>query len=118
MAYMSFQADFADAQPFAAAAPARPAAGFTATEWAVIRLARRDNLATLRKPTRIGTIVRRMFGLDAVNRLADPRLEALRRAAVRCWHGARAIGQNEIDALTALGFRFDQIALLISHARA
>ncbi len=58
MAYMAFPADFAGSEVVAG-----PPASFTATEWAVIRLARRDSLASLDTPTAIGAFMRRAFGL-------------------------------------------------------
>ena len=57
--------------------------------------------------------MRRLFGLPAANRLADPRLEALRQAAVRCRHG-RALDVGQMEALLAHGFRFEQIASLFA----
>ena len=114
MAYLSF--DFAAGATIAPAAFTRPAARFTATEWAVIHLARRDGIATTHASTVVGRFVRRLFGIGTANRLADPRLEALRQAAVHCWHGSRTLGDDQINAMLASGFAFDQVALLSRHA--
>jgi hypothetical protein len=109
MAYLAF--DFA-AQADRAPALSGRDAGFSAIETAVIRLARTDKLATIRPPSRIGAFVRRFFGLAAANRLADPRLEALRCAVVMCRHGRRGLTEEQVGALVAQGFRFEQIASL------
>lgn len=99
----------------AGVAPTReaPRADFSAVEWTVIRLARRDGRSTAREGSRLGAMLRRLFGLARPNLLADPRLEALRRAAVRCWHGDR----RELDGLVVAGFRVEQVALLAAHVQ-
>jgi hypothetical protein len=109
MAYLAL--DFA-AQADRAGALAAPDAAFSDTEWAAIRLARIDGIATIRPVSRIGAGLRRLFGLTAANPLADPRLEALRRAAILCRKGAPALPADQVGALLAHGFRFEQIALL------
>lgn len=96
-------------------APDRDVARFTGTEWAVVRLARGDTLASIGPGTRLGTLILRLFGLERVNRLADPRLEALRQVAVLCWRRGGAIDQFATATLTAHGFDRDQIASLCAH---
>ena len=59
--------------------------------------------------------VRGMFGVRGGGPLADPRLEALRRAAVRYWRTGAAIEQAQVEALTASGFTLSQVALLSRH---
>jgi hypothetical protein len=116
MAYMAFDA----AADHAAASPVsylRPTVRFTPTEWAVIRLAQRDGPATLRPATRLGTKLRRLFGITAANRLADPRLEALRRVAVRCRLGAGRIDEAAVGEFLSHGFGLDQLALVAGYAR-
>jgi len=113
MAYLTF--DFAADHGLAPSALGEQPASFSATEWAVVRLSRRDGLATILAPSRIGTVARRLFGVPAANRLADPRLEALRRAAVLCRHGG-TLPRDQADALLAHGFRFEQIAALVDQA--
>jgi hypothetical protein len=109
MAYLSF--DFAVDGAQAPAALADPAAGFSATEWAVIRIAQADGIGTLQAPSRFGRFARRLFGLPAANRLADPRLEALRCAAVRGRLG-RPLEADQVRALRDHGFGLGQIAAL------
>jgi hypothetical protein len=112
MAYLAF--DFADAAQ-APATFARSASGFSAIEEAVLRIAATDGMGSIRAASRIGTIARRLFGLPAANRLADPRLEALRCAAVQCRH-KRPLPGDQVEALREHGFRLDQIALLSARA--
>ncbi len=65
--------------------PARRASGFSGLEWSVIALARREGLATLKEPSRISKALASLFGLHRGSRLADERLEALRRMAILGW---------------------------------
>lgn len=117
MAYLAFDLGYsAGARAASGAAFVHDAASFTPAEWLVIRLARRDGLRSLKPASRLRGLIKAVFGLGPVNPLADPRLEALRRAAICCWHGPRALDREQIDALLEAGFRFDQIALLAGHA--
>ena len=117
MAYMAF--DLADSTVDAAPVDAfgRRATGFTQTEWVVIRLARRERLGGLRPGSRLERLARRLFGLEPATQLANPRLEALRRAAIRCRQDTGTFGRAEMEVLLDVGFGFDQVALLASHAR-
>lgn len=76
----------------------------TALEWAVVALARRDRLATLRVPGRLSAALGKLFGTRANPRLADPRLETLRRVAVLAWHGGVVVPAGEIADFLAAGF--------------
>ena len=110
MAYRSFDEDSCFDVMAETASPI--GAAFTPIEWAVIGIARRDGIATVHRPSRLGTVLRRIFGLPAKNGLADPRLEALRQFAVRRWHGGAAIAQAEIEAFLSTGFTVAQMMLL------
>lgn len=112
MAYM-------DQQGFAAAAAASPArqsksGGFSALEWSVIALARRDSLASLEAPGPIARAFGSLFGLGAQGRLADSRLEALRRLAVHAWARGFALPLSEIARFKLAGFSADQAETLIA----
>lgn len=115
MAFIAF--DFASTT---GAAPAKDFAhqlcGFTRAEWIAIRLARCDGVASVRAASPIGSAVRRLFGLEPANRLADPRLEALRRVAVCCWR-QRPIDSRQVEALIGAGFSFDHVALIRAHVQ-
>ena len=63
--------------PIDVAVPAR----LGALEWLVVAIARRDRFSSLRRPGRLSTALRSVFG-SPNPMLADERLEALRRMAV------------------------------------
>ena len=102
-------------QPFLPA-PASPKAdhpaGFSALEWSVVMLARHDRPSSLREPGRVAIWLGRIFGEAFNRRLADPRLEALRRMAVLTWHHSYSVPKREIQAFFAAGFNADHYELL------
>ena len=113
MAYV----DFSEVQPAsgsrrAAAAPGNSVSGFSGLEWSVIALAQRDRLESLRQPGRISVALRALFGLWQDARLADGRLEALRRIAVLAWHKSYAVPVSELRAFLAAGFSVEQYEML------
>jgi hypothetical protein len=118
MAYLAFaEAGVPVAAPstiFTSPKPAAPAAKaqFTALEWSVVALAERDSLSTLRNPSRMAVALGNLFG-DARNpKLADPKLEALRRLAVLTWHHGYRIAESAVRAFVAAGFTLQQYELL------
>jgi hypothetical protein len=128
MAYQAFQEttggqvvlDRAPVPPAAPAATARtvspldvPTARLSALEWSVVALAERDRLSTLRTPGRVAIALGRLFGDTPNPRLADPRLEALRRVAVLTWHHGYTIPSAEVRAFLAAGFTNEQYELLV-----
>jgi hypothetical protein len=91
--------------------------GFTPLEWSVIRLARLDGLSTLREPGRVGRFFRWLIGRTGNPKLANERLEALRKIAVLSWHfGFSVPGQDVADFLSD-GFTPDQYELLVNSTR-
>lgn len=115
MAYLNF------AEPAGALAPAMarhdpvaPRPSLTALEWSVVALAQRDSLSSLEKPGRIATAMAVLFGGNRDNRLADPRLEALRRLSVHAWHRGFAVPASEIDAFQEAGFGPEHLELVIT----
>ncbi len=128
MAYQNFSEVGGNAMaPAPALAPARTAtarqdAGFSALEWSVVALAQRDSLASLEAPGRLSVALGVIFGGDRPNpRLADPRLEALRRISVHAWRKGYAVPLSELRAFHAAGFSEDQYEVLqtsISRGRA
>lgn len=113
--------DFGDTEQVEARdveAPTNP--GFSGLEWSVIALARRDRVASLREPGRIATALAALFGSSRPNRLADERLEALRRIAVWAWHHGYALPVSELRAFLGAGFSSEQYETLqtsIAHGR-
>lgn len=82
-------------------------------EWEVVRLAQRDGLGSLREPTALARLWGRMFGRDINRRLADPRLEALRRLAVLAWRYGYALPVSAIKEFKAAGFSLDQLEAVL-----
>lgn len=89
--------------------------GLSALEWSVVALAQRDRLSSLAKPGRLSVALGTVFGARRPNpRLADPRLEALRRMAVLSWHRGFSIPSHELRAFHAAGFTTAQYETLLT----
>lgn len=86
---------------------------FSALEWSVIALARRDGLSSLRSPGRVSLAMGVLFGDRTNTRLADPRLEALRRIAVLTWHRGYSVAPSEVRRFYEAGFDSEQYELLV-----
>lgn len=126
MAYIAF--DTIDGRPSSALppAPASTAAIETAEdigkaagsrlgalEWAVVALARRDTLSSLRAPGRMSTALRAILRQNNP-RLADERLEALRRMAVLAWHHSFQVPASELRAFFDAGFTVGQYEAMMA----
>jgi len=116
MAYLDLS-DFRN-EAVAAPTPHEIGASLSALEWQVVGIAQRDRLASLEAPGRWSKLLAIFFGGDRASpRLADPRLEALRRLAVHAWHKGDAIPQDEIAGFHAAGFSFAQLQLVLAQVR-
>ncbi|AJP71798.1 hypothetical protein [Sphingomonas hengshuiensis] len=94
-------------------APART--GLSALEWQVVAIAQRDRLSTLSEPGRLAVALGMIFGGERANpRLADPRLEALRRLAVLAWHKGYTLPPSEVRAFHDAGFTTEQYETLLA----
>ncbi|USI72953.1 hypothetical protein [Sphingomonas morindae] len=119
MAYLDLRDTAATVTPLfgASRAPAVATAAdarFARTEWQVIVLAERDGLASLSPPSRLSRLFARLFGGGHNPRLADGRLEALRRLAVQAWHYGYAVPVSSIKSFLEAGFSSDQLELLLA----
>ncbi|MBV9842000.1 MAG: hypothetical protein JOY99_10835 [Sphingomonadaceae bacterium] len=115
MAYLDLHATFQPATPASRAdVPAPQPASFSPLEWNVIALARRDGLTSLSEPSRLARALGGLFGRGTDARLADPRLETLRRLAVHAWHRGYALPVSELKAFVAAGFSMDQAETLLA----
>jgi len=117
MAYLDF--NMAHAVPALVAPPpqaedALERTGFSPLEWKVIALARRDRLSSLAEPGPISRALGGLFGLGSNSRLADPKLEAVRRIAVHAWHKGYTLPISEIAAFKAEGFTSAQVETLLA----
>ena len=104
---------FLERIPAPAAAPE-----FSDLEWSVVRLARRDGLSTLRPFGRVRRFFRWLTGLGINPKLADPRLEAIRRISVLSWRFGWSVPGSDVADFVAAGFSPDQYELLVSSVRA
>jgi hypothetical protein len=98
-----------------AEAPAPTETGFSALEWLVIALAERDRPSSLAKPGRIASALHRIFGGGNQHRLANPKLEALRRFAVMAWHHGGNVAPSELRAMREAGYTRGQIEALLEN---
>lgn len=119
MAYLAFaEPGMAAAARATASTPPAAKSRLTALEWSVVAIARRDGLSSLRMPGRMATALGAVFGQQTNRRLADPRLEALRRIAVLGWHWGYRIASVEIRAFLQAGFSPDQYELVVDSINA
>lgn len=95
-------------------APDGETGSFSALEWSVIAVSRRDTLSSLEEPGRVSRALGGLFGIGTRSRLADTRLEALRRLAVHAWRRGYAIAQAEIDRFLDAGFTLSQAETLVA----
>ena len=91
-----------------------PMPQLSALEWSVVAVARKDSLASLREPGRLGMAMAALFGGRQNPKLTDPRLEALRRVAVLAWHHGYTLPVSEIKAFMKAGFSADQFETLLA----
>jgi hypothetical protein len=92
-----------------------PEPRFSALEWSVIAVARRDRLSSLRRPGRMAMALGQVFGTNRHNpRLADATLEALRRMAVLSWYRGFAVPAHEVAAFLDAGFTLGQYETMLA----
>lgn len=90
--------NFSETMPAMGSSQERVPDGFSALEWLVIGVARKDPLSSLDTPGRLARAMRSLFGLGARSRLAEGRLERLRRMAVLAWHRGWRLPESEVAA--------------------
>ena len=106
--------DFAPTDPAkpALATATKPAARLSALEWSIVAMAERDTLASLREPGRFLSALTGLFGLKPANRLANDRLEALRRISVLAWRKHWNVPKTELRNFFDAGFTPDHYELV------
>lgn len=92
------------------AAPQR--ARLSALEWSIVAMAERDGLASIREPGRFLSALGSLFGFSPANRLANVRLETLRRIAIFAWTSGWNVPKQEVASFLAAGFTSDQFELI------
>jgi hypothetical protein len=77
---------------------------FSQSEYQVIQIARRDSVWSIRPRSWLVRLVGRLFGIHPQNRLAEPRLEAVRRFAVAARAGGAMPDDGEYRLFETAGF--------------
>jgi hypothetical protein len=98
-----------------------PAATLSALEWSIVAMAERDGVSSLREPGPFISALNSLFGVRRPNRLANDRLETLRRIAVLAWQYRWNVPKSELNQFLDAGFSLDQYELIqtsIGQARA
>ena len=116
MAYLA-RIEPLDSQPIALLAP-KPEPEFSALEWSIIRLARTDGLSTLREPGPFRRFINWLIDRTGSPKLANDRLEALRRISVLSWIFGFSVPGEDVADFVSAGFSIDQYELLVSSVRA
>ena len=111
MGYLAFS-EIGGGGAVAERAPAAEPARLSALEWSVVAIAWGDRLSSLRQPGRLARAMGAVFG-GHNPRLADTRLEALRRMAVLTWHHGYTVPPHEVRAFGAAGYSDEQYELLV-----
>ena len=89
-----------------------PPARLSALEWSVVAMAESDGLSSVRETSRYVAAIAKFLGFRKPNRLANERLEALRRLAVFAWHHRWNVPKSEIAAFLESGFSIDHYELV------
>ena len=110
MAYLA-RIEARDSQPIALPALITSKPDFTKLEWSVIRLARIDQLWTIRAAGRLRRFWNWFVGRGNPE-LANPKLEALRRMAVLTWHYGFTVPGDDVANFLSAGFSPDQYELM------
>ncbi|WBH15897.1 hypothetical protein [Sphingomonas radiodurans] len=117
MAYLAFSEIDTISGQVARAVEPKPAeatgASLSALEWLVVAVAKRDRMSSLRQPGRLTVAMGSLFGPQRNPRLADERLEALRRIAVLSWHYGYVVPGSEVTRFLAAGFAPEQYELVV-----
>lgn len=114
MAYLNVAEMHSGPSARAQTATARIEPSFSALEWTVVALAKRERLASLKEPGRLSRALGTVFGGGTGTRLADPRLETLRRVAVYAWRRGYALPAREVSDFLRAGFTMAQAELLLA----
>jgi hypothetical protein len=117
MAYLA-RIEPLDSQPHALLAMPEPEPNFSALEWSIVRLARGDGLSTIREPGPLRRFMNWLIGRTGSPKLANDRLEALRRISVLSWIFGFSVPGEDVAGFLSAGFSVDQYELLVSSVRA
>ena len=91
-----------------------PATLLSTLDWSVVEAGRTDGALSLNPDGLRAGLARRLLGIFVPQGLADPRLEALRRFAVRAWHWD-VIRDKDLRAFMAAGYNRAHVLEILSH---
>ena len=100
------------AHPIAQSSEAHETASLSPLEWLVVAVAENDRPSTLREPGKIARTFSALFGASHNRALADGKLEALRRIAVRLWRQGRDYDGPDVIAFLTAGYSPAQFSLV------
>lgn len=103
---------FVSQSPPIVGAATTPPARLSALEWSIVAMAEKDGLSSIREAGRYARALRSFFGFRQPNRLANERLETLRRIAILAWHYGWNVPDSELASFFAAGFTSDQFELI------
>ena len=106
-----------NAQPIVLSTASTTTPEFSPLEWSIIRLPRVDGLSTIRSPGPLRRFYNWLIGDTGSPKLANDRLEALRRISVLSWHFGFSVPGDDVAEFLAEGFTADQYELLVSSIR-
>jgi len=89
-----------------------PPPRLSALEWSIVAMAERDGLTSIRERSRFIAALGSLFGFRQPNRLANDRLEALRRVSILAWHHRWNVPKSEVADFLRAGFSIDQYELI------
>jgi hypothetical protein len=86
----------------------------TDLEWSVVEIARSDGPRSINPDTRFTKLLREFFGLPIARRLANEKLEALRRFCVRAWFWD-VLRTHDVKALIEAGYTSLDLFQILAH---
>jgi hypothetical protein len=86
----------------------------TNLDWQVVEMAKADGPRSLRPDGFLARLSRDMFGLPITRKLANEKLEALRRFCVRAWFWD-LIRTREVRALVEAGYTSVDVFQILAH---
>ena len=86
----------------------------TDLDWQVVKMARQDGPRSINPDGSLTRFLRDFFGLPIARRLANDKLEGLRRFCVRAWFWD-VIRTRDVRALTAVGYTSVDVFQILAH---
>lgn len=107
-----YSTDFASEASSIVGAAGMAPARLSPLEWSIVAMAEKDGLSSIRDAGRYARALRNFFGFKQPNRLANERLETLRRIAILAWHYGWNVPNSELASFFKAGFTSDQFELI------